>query len=316
MNHRLLSREELGENRVYKFAGRVYHHWLIGTKVRITYRTIYLFRKLGQKAPGKTILFYPDKPDYSQVLYKICNVSGYAMSNSVESRSDLIIAFQDVTRRADDEVLTELAASTPVVNQYCDDISKTRVEEVFRDVFGYGTFVNPETHVGPCVMKSNENAMHDGEVVVCPTTPTGGDVVYQKLINNVVGDEVLDIRVPIIRGAIPFVYLKYRNVRSRFSNFNSRVTMDSDDSVFSADEISELTHFADRLGLDFGELDVLRDGDDGKIYIVDVNNTPCGPPNHMSRADSARAIELLTHSFNAEFFASTTERLAHRKDVR
>jgi len=316
MNHRLPSREELGKIPIYRFAGRIYHHWLIGTKVRLEYRTIYLLKKFDKKSVRKTILFLPDKPDYSQVLYKICSTLGYPMTSSVASRPDLVIAFQDVTKRAYSATLAEIAAAGYVVNQYCDDISKVKVEEVFREVFGYGTFVDPETHVGQCVMKSNDNAMHDGEVVECPIGAARNDTVYQKIVNNVVGDEVQDIRVPIVRGTVPFVYLKHRRLRARFSNMNSRVAMGSLDSVFTGDEVTKIKQFAEHLGLDFGELDVLRDIDDGKIYIVDVNNTPCGPPNHLSKADSARAVRLLSNSFNSEFFARTPERLAHRKDDR
>jgi hypothetical protein len=33
------------------------------------------------------------------------------------------------------------------------------------------------------------------------------------------------------------------------------------------------------MGLDYGELDVLRDADDGRLYVVDVNTTPFGPVN-------------------------------------
>ena len=301
-----LSREELGKNRIYKFAGKIYHDCLIGTKIRIKYRTLCLIKRFGKENANKTILFHPDKPDYSQVLYKICNTLGCAMTSSLKAQPDLIVAFQDTTKRAHSPILAEIAASNYVVNQSCDDISKVKVEAVFRQVFGYATFVDPETHLGLCVMKSNDNAMHDGEVVECPTTATRSDVVCQKLINNTVDDEVVDIRVPVIKGELPFVYLKYRSLRYRFSNMNARATMGSVDSVFTTDEITRIKQFAEKLGLDFGELDVLRDVDDGKIYIVDVNNTPCGPPNHLGKAESARAIELLSKAFDTEFFAKTS----------
>jgi hypothetical protein len=147
--------------------------------------------------------------------------------------------------------------------------------------------------------------MHDGELVECPAAGTRCDVVYQKLINNCVGDEVLDIRVPVINGELPFVYLKHRSLRYRFSNRNARVAMASVDSVFTDDETARIKEFVEKLGLDFGELDVLRDVDDGMIYIVDVNNTPCGPPNRLAKADSARAIEILSKTFDTEFFANT-----------
>jgi hypothetical protein len=311
-----LSREELGKNRVYRFAGKIYHDGIIGTIVRLEYRMRYLTKRIRKGSVRAVILFHPDKPDYSQVLYKICNSLGCAMTSSTGTQPDLIIAFQDTTRRPYSPLLAEIAADNFVVNERCDDVSKVKVEEVFQEVFGYGTFVNPETYLGRCVMKSNENAMHDGVTVECPTTPTGSDVVYQKLINNVAGNEVLDVRVPVIGETMPFAYLKYRRLRSRFSNWNSRVTMDSVDSVFTSDELTRIKQFTEKLGLDFGELDILRDNDDGQIYIVDVNNTPCGPPNHLGKSDAARAMQLLSSTFNTEFLARKTDSVAHRGDVR
>lgn len=311
-----LSREDIENTRIYKLAGKIYHRGLIGSRIRLEYRMRYLSSRLAGNGVDRTVLCYPDKPDYSQVLYKICNFLGCKLTDSVTSRPDLIIAFEDTTKRAHSPVLAEFAAGSRVVNQDCDDISKVKVENVFRDVFGYGTFVDPETHQGPCVMKSDANAMHDGRLVECPTTAARSDVIYQKVIDNTSEDEVLDIRVPIIGTDIPFVYLKYRSLRSRFSNKNTRVAMSAVDSVFTDDEIAKILQFADKLGLDFGELDILRDVDDEDIYIVDVNNTPCGPPNHLCKADSRRAVQILSASFDAQFFESTNLGIAGGKDVR
>jgi hypothetical protein len=57
------------------------------------------------------------------------------------------------------------------------------------------------------------------------------------------------------------------------------------------------------MGLDFGELDILRDNDDGRIYIVDVNNTPSGPRRgvHMQEADYDQFFSTLTGAFKESF---------------
>jgi hypothetical protein len=298
--------EGLKKSWIYRSAGKAYHHGLLGTKTRFEYRTFYFIQRFDRNTTRRTVLFYPDKPTYSHVLYKVCNILGCAITSSTRSHPDLVVAFEDITKRRDSPILNEIAADRYVVNKYCDDISKMKVEEVFAEVFGYGTFVDPETYQGLCVIKSNENARHDGEVVQCPSGGTRSDVVYQKLINNAVGDEVLDVRVPIVGGKIPFVYLKHRSLSSRFSNVNARVTIRSTDSVFTNNEETKILKFAEKMGLDCGELDVLRDLDDGKIYIVDVNSTPDGPPNHLSKAEGKQAIQILSSSFNEEFFKRAT----------
>ncbi|MGE2836535.1 hypothetical protein [Mycobacterium sp. SMC-4] len=291
----------------YKFAGRIYHDYLLGTLVRIRYRSINLRKRLSGQNPVKTVLFYPDKPGYADVLYKVCNSMGYTMTSASDSQPDLVIAYEDVTERAPSRTLTELAASHFVLNRRCHDIGKVNVERAFQEVFGYGTFVDPATHQGQCVVKSNENGSHDGEIIECPTQSEREGAVFQRLINNVVGDEALDIRVPIVGQEIPFVYLKYRKLRSRFSNLNARVSMDSAAAVFTSDEIKAIHGFVEELGLDYGELDVLRDRDDGRIYIVDVNNTPFGPPNHLPKADGRRAIGILSEAFDRQFMTDTNK---------
>jgi hypothetical protein len=55
------------------------------------------------------------------------------------------------------------------------------------------------------------------------------------------------------------------------------------------------------MGLDYGELDVLRDLGDRRIYVVDVNPTPDGPPNHIGAADSEIALARMADAFNEVF---------------
>ena len=39
----------------------------------------------------------------------------------------------------------------------------------------------------------------------------------------------------------------------------------------------------------------------GRIYIVDVNNTPYGPPNHIEPAEGDLAVRILADTFVEEF---------------
>jgi hypothetical protein len=298
--------EELKQSQIYRSAGKIYHDDLLGTAIRIEYKAICLTQKFNRSTPGRTVLFYPDRPAYSHTLYKVCNILGCVITSSIKIHPDLVVAFEDVTKRENSPVLNDLAAHHFVVNRHCGDISKVKVEKVFREVFGYETFVDPERYQGLCVLKSDENGMHDGEVIDCPTNTRRRDVVYQKMINNAVGNKVMDIRVPTIKDQIPFVYLKYRRLSSRFSNVNASVTIAAADSVLADHELTSLLEFANRFGLDYGELDVLRDSDDGRIYVIDVNNTPDGPPNHLSKAEGKRAMRMLSNSFRAKFLERYT----------
>jgi hypothetical protein len=54
---------------------------------------------------------------------------------------------------------------------------------------------------------------------------------------------------------------------------------------------------ARKMGIDYGEFDILRDKD-GRIYVVDVNNTPWGPPNGLPEFESNIALKRLVKSFD------------------
>jgi hypothetical protein len=108
----------------------------------------------------------------------------------------------------------------------------------------------------------------------------------------------MEYRVPIHGDRIPLVYLKYRPVDKRFDpRLNTRVDVTSTAAAFTDAEQATLLRCARVMGLDFGDMDVLRDVRDGRIYAVDVNNTPCGPPSPLTDADKAHALTVLAESF-------------------
>jgi hypothetical protein len=194
-----------------------------------------------------------------------------------------------------------LARRTPVVNLSCANVSKSRVEAVASGVLGYTLAVDPAQHDGPMVRKSDENAVHDGVILNGPVSPEPG-YVYQQVIGNRVDDGlVLDRRVPVVGTLLPFAYRKLRPLDSRFSNRNVHAEMTDIEAEFSAEERGLLLAIARGLGLDYGEMDVLRDGATGRIYVVDVNPTPFGPPNHIRDDHYQPAIDALAEAFEATY---------------
>jgi D-alanine-D-alanine ligase-like ATP-grasp enzyme len=125
--------------------------------------------------------------------------------------------------------------------------------------------------------------------------------VYQKLVSNEVADGLVeDMRVPVFRDVIPFVYLKYRSVDDRFvdrQHTNKKATIAEVAEMLSEQEIADICRFSQKLGLDYGELDVLRDSSDGRIYIVDANNTPSGPTSVITEDLGKKAVMRLANAF-------------------
>ncbi len=260
-----------------------------------------LIRKLASDGlDRKTALFYPAKPSPSAVIYKLCHWCGYRMSKNPDRPFDIAIYWEDTTVRQPDPNIVRLGQECEIVNLNCLDVSKSTISVAFARVFGYDIVLDPRTHRGRCVRKSNQNATHDGQVIDCPIPRIEPGYIYQKLINNEVeGDVVQDIRVPVFRHQIPFVYLKYRKRSDRFSNENEYAEMADVQAHFSTEELERIRLFCRAIGLDYGELDVLRDRDEHRIYIVDVNPTPWGPPNHMSKTDRRIALDKMATVFES-----------------
>ena len=62
-------------------------------------------------------------------------------------------------------------------------------------------------------------------------------------------------------------------------------------------EIVLINKFCESFGLEYGEIDVVRDFSSGNIYILDVNKTPWGPPNGLSISTQNIAVRLYKKYF-------------------
>jgi hypothetical protein len=243
-------------------------------------------------APQRRILFLPATPVSSHVIFKLCRMAGIGITSDPTKRFDLAWHF-DSNELAPGWQDDAVPPGMSVVNRFLRDVRKQTVERIFETVFGYPLAVDPTSYEGLVICKSNRNGKHDGQVLRCPipASEVKPDYAYQRLIDNSVGPEgFLDLRVPVHGGSrIPLVYRKVRPAGARFTSYVSTDVVDADD-VFTAEEQGNIYRFAAELGLVFGEMDVLRDNRDGRIYIVDVNNTPYGPPHHMDPETEAEVF--------------------------
>jgi hypothetical protein len=255
---------------------------------------------------GRSLACYPEAPHPTlTVIVKICAQLGVRLDgrDADLDAATAVLRFEDVTVSGSDPILDQVAARRQVLNYRCTDISKSVVDAAWAKVSGRPTAVDPLTHVGAMVVKSETNALHDGRIVTGPLADREPGVFYQRLIDNTDGNEVIDLRVPIVGGTCGVVYIKRRPIDDRFSNENTSVELALPTDVFSADEIAHIDALAVAMGLDYGELDVLRDRTDGHIAVVDVNKTPYGPPNHLPLAEQARAVRILADAVDAAWFS-------------
>ncbi|MDJ0728265.1 MAG: hypothetical protein QNJ38_24495 [Prochloraceae cyanobacterium] len=238
-------------------------------------------KKISRTA-RKTILFYPNYPYRKATIYQLCLALGYDVINNPKNQFDVGIYWKRYsTYFPQDPILSQLLnEKKTVLNYHCQDVSKTYIDRAFLEVFGYSTIIDPLTYQGQCVAKSDLNAQHDGKIIDCPLESKQSGIIYQKLIDNEVKKgQVVDFRVPIFKQTIPVVYKylkKNLNAEQRFFGYPSLISVDiiKPREIFTSEEISNILQFCQKIGLDCGELDILRDKQDRRIYIIDANNTP------------------------------------------
>lgn len=263
-------------------------------------------RLLRGREPRARISFFPKKPRSYYVIWPVCQLADVKIVDDPDE-ADLHFYFEDKEFRV---APSRAPTNKPSFNVGCFDIRKSVVARTFEEVFGYGLSIDPSTYAGRAVEKSELNGRHDGRIVECPLAPRR-DRVYQRLIDNTFdGREFIDIRTPVVGGKTPFVYLKRRRADLRFSNENHRVDLVDASAVLSEAERAKIAEFARAMALDFGGLDVLRDREDGRIYIVDVNKTDMGPPSALPGSEKLAAMRGLS----AAFAALVDERLAGRSN--
>lgn len=252
-----------------------------------------------RKGKVSFIYAYPHFPSRGATLYKIARHLDLAITNRPPSRPVALVHWEYLTFQEEFADLARYAPLQDVINGKVKDISKERVDRIHQEIFGYATRIDPVRYQGKAVQKSDINALHNYAVLDCPIAERQEGAFYQILINNEVheGTRVEDIRVPIIKGTLPFAYLKHRDIKVRFKNPIYCKPLPIEE-LLSAEEITLINAYAKRFGLDFGEMDVLRNRDDGRIYIIDVNTTSQGPPSGISEADSDWAIDQMAQAFS------------------
>lgn len=246
------------------------------------------------REPRARISFFPKKPRSYYAIWPVCQLADVKIVDD-PADADLHFYFED---RAFLTAPRNAPSNKHAINVGCHDIRKSVVTRVFEETFGYSLMVDPTTHQGNVVEKSEENGKHDGRIVTCPIAAPRRGFVYQRLIDNrFSGDDHIDIRVPVVGNQIPIVFIKRRSKEARFTNDNHRVDLVDPSTVLSADEQTKILAYARALRLDFGGLDILRDRNDGRIYIVDANKTDMGPPSALSGPDKLKAMRALAGAF-------------------
>jgi hypothetical protein len=253
------------------------------------------------------VLTYPRAAQRGFLLVNVCQRLGCRMVDDPAVPADLVVYWDHLaTVQAEDQVLLRLKREGPVLNGECRDIRKSTVQAAAGRVLGYTASVDPRAYAGGLVRKSEENAAHDGELLDGPIEVVEPGKVYERFVDTeAVEGFIEDLRVPVVGDTIPVVYRKYRPASELFNPLvNTWVVVSEPLRVFAADELSGLVRLARALHIDFGEFDVLRDRADGRMYVVDANPTPRGPPGPLPTRVRRRALRAVATAFERQFLGS------------
>ena len=247
-----------------------------------------------QHGQPRFVLVHPDWPSKRASIMAYADALGWAVTNRKDTPARykgqvrIQLAFDDRTEKRE--------AQPGMWNGHCLDISKSTLDRHHQAVFGYGVNVDPAAHKGPMLEKSEGNAVHDGREIQGPLSQDQlqPGKVYQRIIDNCTeGGLFEDLRVVIIRGEVPVVYRKRKTGAVRYTNETAEVDLTkSPKTVLSESEIDQIVSLSAKMCADFAELDVLRDRQDGRMYCVDLNPTPFGPPAGLPTVDTERAMAV------------------------
>ncbi|MDP4020617.1 MAG: lipopolysaccharide biosynthesis protein, partial [Candidatus Adlerbacteria bacterium] len=270
-------------------------------KLLMPYSKLQYVRARYYNGKKGVILCYPEKPRPFHTIYQTLHNLGYKITNNLADRYDAAIHFEDATFSRIVPALEEISKTVHVINGTCGDISKKHVDKVFTEVFGYSSLIDPTTYQDKYVRKSNLNTTHDGKILEVPTTPEEG-YIYQKLINSKDENGVFkEMRLAIVGSSIVHIFYRYRPEHNRFTQI-LKVEGVMPGEALSKEERGKILLFCNKFGLEYGELDVLRDAD-GRLYILDANNTPAGPipVSDIPRKEYVAWLEHISQSLTKQF---------------
>lgn len=258
-----------------------------------------LVARLIRRESGSA-LFAPERPLMGYAIWRMFHELGLRVATEPDEHCVVALNWEDVT-------VNQVALPPPPnglrwLNGACVDIRKSTVEAISVETLGYGLAIDPRTHHGPFVRKSETNGLHDGAVVEGPREPEPG-YIDQRLLDNLVDGLPEDYRVSIVGRQIPVIIRRVHRLSERFDTVDQEHLVTTEE-VFEQEEVDRMLAFAAAIGLDYGDLDVIRDQGDGRIYVVDANKTPYGPPVSLGFRFMTGVHRRLARAFREEFLAS------------
>ena len=254
------------------------------------------------------VYIYGNYPHFQKsTTYYMLRKAGVEINNKLNGKYDMGIFWDprmDINKQT--PKLKQNGKKIKLVNLFLVDTSKDFVAKSFENHFGYGYHVDPTTFDGYCISKHNGNGTKSCFFLKCPINATDifKDHSYQRIIDYTDKrdpDTLYELRVPIVGGIIPCILFKTRNRGLRFTSKNRSIQIVNPLKYLTEQECNKIITYCRYIGLELGEIDILRSHEDGKIYIIDVNNTSWWPPNKLGDVERNIVLNLMWNAFLESF---------------
>jgi hypothetical protein len=254
------------------------------------------------------VYIYGDYPHYQKSgIYFMLNKAGVIVNRKLNEVCDIGLLWDpriDIDKHT--PKLKQNSKKVKMINLFLKDTSKDFIATEFEKFFGYSYQIDPAIYDGYCIGKHNGNGTKSCFFLKCPINANEifKDYSYQKIIDYTDisdSDTLYELRVPIIGGIIPYVLFKTRSRGLRFTSKNRSIEIVKPLMYLTENECNQIITFCSSIGLELGEIDILRSNENGKIYIIDVNNTSWWPANKLGDVDRNIVLNLMWNSFLEAF---------------
>lgn len=221
------------------------------------------------------VLFYPDEVRELSTMYRLIEVAGIETTNNPEDEFDIAYFWSyHKTILEPPEKLSELMNKYNIINIGGLDITKSNVERVMLQTFGYNSLVDPKNTAERFFIQKNDRQTNPCIRIIESGTEyqQPPNTICSKLLNDNAKNCWRVFRCFISGEMIVGVEAVYRPDQDRFGESVNREFVDQS-RYFSKDERRLLIQFCKNHKTEFTELDVIRH-EDNRIYVVDNNNIP------------------------------------------
>jgi len=261
-----------------------YRGWLDARRARRWLRAVRFARAHNVRLPADApaVSFFPMRLEPTAALAYVVQRLGVRIA-PFSGKADLTVAWHTGTWIA----ARDIDRLPPdALNRRCSDIAKSTVDMLWAKAAGYSIVVDPTCWRGQMVIKPEANAVRGGRIVAGPLPVAQAGVAYERLVDSRAGARIHSTRAFVARGEVILAYDRWRPYPHWFRG-PEETTPVAAHEAYSADERATLVRFAQLIGLDFGEIDVIRDNESGLIYGVDANRTPVRPRSLPHEYDDA-----------------------------